>query len=341
MRLLQAIGGARHGGAEAFFERFAIALDKVDVEQRVVIRRNEARANYLRQNGVCTKQLSFGGRLDIITPIYLKRLISEFKPDLVLTWMNRASCQMPKGDHVSIGRLGGYYSLKYYKKCDHLIGNTQDIVDYLIDEGWPNDRAHYIPNFVSSSIQPAVKRSDHMTPIAVPLLLTMGRLHENKGFDVLLKALTHAPRAYLWIAGAGPEELRLRRQVRALGLKPRVRFLGWRKDIAALMAACDVYVCPSRHEPLGNVILEAWVASKPVIAASSQGPKSLIKDEETGLLAEIDDADELGVQINRLINDHVFGKRLGVAGNAQFVKKFREDIVIPKYLKLFKQILEK
>lgn len=340
MRVLQAMAGAHNGGAEAFFERLAIALNKTDVDQKIVIREDAARAARLLAGGVEATQLPFGGMLDFRTSSALKKIANDFKPDVVLTWMNRATRQMPKGDYVSVARLGGYYDLKYYQGCDHLIGNTQDIVDYLVKEGWPEDRAHYVPNFVSAETAEPVNRFKLETPDRAPLLLALGRLHENKAFDVLLEALSMVFNAHLWIAGEGPEELLLRRKARALGVKDRVHFLGWRQDVAALMATCDIYVCPSRHEPLGNVVIEAWAASKPVAAAASQGPKALIKDEKTGLLAEIDDAEELAVQINRLVNDMNLRQRLGEAGHAEFQEKFTEQVVVDQYLNFFKRVTE-
>ncbi|MDP6805062.1 MAG: glycosyltransferase, partial [Rhodospirillales bacterium] len=131
MRVLQAMAGAAMGGAEAFFSRLVPALGRAGVEQRVVIRRNADRARGLRAADLDVVELPFGGALDIYTPIQFKRQIANFQPDVVLSWMNRASAMCPRGDFVHVGRLGGYYDLKYYASCDHLIGNTEDIVFHL------------------------------------------------------------------------------------------------------------------------------------------------------------------------------------------------------------------
>ena len=94
-------------------------------------------------------------------------------------------------------------------------------------------------------------------PGGAPLVLGLGRLHQNKAFDVLLEAVSRVPSVYLWIAGEGPLKTELEKQAENLAVKPRTRFLGWREDTAALLAGADVFVCPSRHEPLGNVVIEA------------------------------------------------------------------------------------
>ena len=340
MRVLQAMAGAQHGGAEAFFERLVIGLSRVGVEQKVVIRKDAARVDLLRAAGVEPTQLPFGGLLDFCTPVALKKICRKYRPDVVLTWMNRATRLMPAGNYAFVARLGGYYDLKYYRRCDHLIGNTQGIVDYLMGQGWPSDRAHYVPNFVSADTVPPAPRADQSTPDDVALLLSLGRLHQNKAFDVLLQAMPSIPKAVLWIAGEGPERDALQAQARELGIVNRVRFLGWRQDVAALMAACDVYVCPSRHEPLGNVVIEAWAGSRPVVAAASQGPSALIEDGVTGLLAPVESADDLAARINQVLNDKNLARDLAKNGHGEFAAKFTEQAVVAQYLDFFNHVME-
>ncbi len=342
MKLMQAMAGAEFGGAEAFFTRLAAALEKTGLSQRVVIRENPSRANQLRQDGVHPVELPFGGRLDIRTSLGLKRQIKEFQPDIVLTWMNRATrmCPAPKnGNFLQVARLGGYYDLKYYKNCDHLIGNTPDIVDYLVKQGWPKDRAHYLPNFVSSKRLPAISRKEFFTPSTVPLIVALGRLHENKAFDVLLKALNRVSDPYLWIVGEGPLRKELEELAGKLAIKPRVRFLGWRDDVEALYAAADIFICPSRHEPLGNVVLEAWAQEKPVIAADSLGPGMLIEHEVNGLLVPVEDDQAMATSIKWLIKEPEFAAQMAQAGLAAYEKDFTEEAVVGQYLEFFERIL--
>jgi len=340
MRVLQAMAGAPHGGAEAFFERLVVALNNAGLEQKVVIRKDPARAERLRGGGVEVTQLPFGGLLDFCTPFALKKITRTYRPDVVLTWMNRATRLMPAGDYRFVARLGGYYDLKYYRRCDHLIGNTRDIVDYLIGQGWPADRASHVPNFVSAETAPPIARSNHSTSDDVPLILSLGRLHRNKAFDVLLDALASVPNAVLWLAGEGPERGALQAQADQLGVADRIRFLGWRQDVAALMATCDVYVCPSRHEPLGNVVLEAWAASRPIVAAASQGPSVLIDDGVSGLLAAVGSAPELAAQINRVISDRGLASELAANGHRGFKAKFTEQAVVNLYMDFFNRLME-
>ncbi|NVK20647.1 MAG: glycosyltransferase [Methylocystaceae bacterium] len=340
MRILQTMAGAEFGGAEAFFVRLAIALQKTDVEQKVIIRENRSRARLLRAGGVDPVELDFGGAFDFKTGFGIKREIKKLQPDVVLTWMNRATKMTPagKGKFVKVARLGGYYDLKYYKDCDHLIGNTQDIVDYLVKEGWPEDRAHYLPNFVNSERADAISRMDLSTPEDAPLLLSMGRLHENKAFDTLLKALARVPGVYLWLAGEGPLRRDLESLAEELGIRPRVRFLGWREDTAALFAASDVYICPSRHEPLGNVVLEGWAQGRPVIAADSLGPGTLINHGDNGVLCPVDNDKAMADAIKWVFGDQEFAYKLATNGWNTFQNEFTEKVVVEKYLDFFDKV---
>ena len=343
MRLLQAMAGAEVGGAEVFFVRLAIAFGNTDIEQRVIIRRDSARARALRNGGVEPLELPFGGRMDFRTRPALQREIDRYKPDVVLSWMSRASWATPKSERPDgyklIARLGGYYDLKYYRHCDYLIGNTEDIVEHIAKQGFDRDRIVYLPNFVHPPQRPAISRIGFDTPLDAPLLLAMGRLHENKAFDVLLRALAKLPEAWLWIAGEGPEGANLSKLAAELGVDDRVRFLGWRDDSDALMQACDIFVCSSRHEPLGNIVLEAWAAGKPVVAAAAAGPVSLIGDDAAGILVPVDDPDGLAAGIRTLLADPANAERLAVEGRRRFEESYTEKAVVAQYQSFFERVI--
>ncbi|MDH5189446.1 MAG: glycosyltransferase [Rhodospirillaceae bacterium] len=343
MRVLQAMAGAEFGGAEAFFTRLVIGLAKSNLDQRVLIRPNSGREQALKKAGIDPVLLKFGGRFDLFTPLAIRNQLRDYRPNIVLTWMNRATAKMPKKkladvDYVHVARLGGYYDLKYYRHCDHLIGNTHDIVDYLIKEGWPKDRAHYLPNFVAADVTPPILRKELHVPDSAKLIMAFGRLHENKGFDVLIRALALIPDAYLCIAGEGPEREALENIALKEGVRPRTRFLGWREDTAALLGASDVFVCPSRHEPLGNVVIESWAQSCPVVAASSQGPTQLINDGENGLLVPVDDHDAMAVAIKRVLTEGDLRNKISANGRASYEADFTEHSVIKQYLDFFQMV---
>ncbi len=159
----------------------------------------------------------------------------------------------------------------------------------------------------------------------------MGRLHRNKGFDTAIRALALVPGATLCIAGEGPEREALTALARECGVADRVHLLGWREDTGALLAACDLFLCSSRHEPLGNIVLEAWSAWRPVVAAAAQGPTELIEDGETGLLAPVDSAEGLADAIKAVLADPQASARLAANGRKQFEKSFAEAPVLAQW----------
>lgn len=321
------MAGARLGGAELFFERLSVALRDAGDEVLTVIRRDEARAARLRAAGLPVTELAFGGpALDWRTKPRLRQALNRFAPAVAISWMSRASAHMPRGPWVSVGRLGGYYDLRHYRGCDHLIGNTRRIVAWLRQRGWPESRTHYLPNFVRDFAGAAP--APDLAGLPRPLLLGLGRLHDDKGFDTLIEAMAHLPGATLAIAGAGPRDGKLRRQAQAAGVAARVRFLGWRNDVGALLAACDVFVCSSRVEPLGNMVLEAWSARRPVVAADAAGPHELIRDGEDGLLVPINQARALAGAIQTIAEDRDVASRVAAAGRTRFEQDFADKPVL-------------
>jgi glycosyltransferase involved in cell wall biosynthesis len=346
MRILQAMAGAQYGGAERFFERLVPALGELGVEQRVLFRKDERRAALLRQAGLHDlHQLGFGNRLDLVTRLGFRQHVRDFAPDIVFTWMSRATLMAPKSPLAGhrfrrVARLGGYYDLKYYRDCDMLVGDTEAIVHYLAGQGWPTDRAAYLPNFVDATPGQALPRDSLFVPEQAPLLLALGRLHANKGFDLLLEAMSHLPDSYLLLAGAGPERESLEARAVQLGVKPRVRFLGWREDVADLMATADLFVHPARHEPLGNVILEAWAHRRPVVATAADGPRLLIEDGVTGLLAPLDQPVLLAAVIRNALYDRAALGRLAVAGERRHQRDFSKAAVVEQYRNFFNRVAE-
>jgi len=331
-RVAMAMAGAAHGGAETFFVRLATALAEAGEDVLAAIRSDPAREAALAAAGVAVRRFPFGGPLDLLTRPRLGVALRRFAPRVVVAWMNRAAGKTPSGPWVQVGRLGGYYDLGYYRRCHHLVGNTEGIVRYIVDQGWPAGRAHFLPNFtpdLSGATPPS--RAQLGVPDRGPLLLAMGRLHRNKGFDTLITALASLTHAHLAIAGVGPERAALEALAAQCGVTSRLTWLGWRDDQAALLAAADLFVCPSRHEPLGNVVLEAWSARRPVVAAASQGPSELITSGADGVLVPVDDAAALADAIAALLADPARAASLADAGRAAWAGRFAPAPVIARW----------
>lgn len=335
MKLVHTLGSAADGGAETYFVELVGAFARAGFDQAAAIRPHARREAALTAMGVKVSLQLFSKPFDFATAPAIEALVREHGAKIVLAWMNRAASRTPPGPYKRIGRLGGYYKLKNYKGFDALVGNTQDIVDWLVSEGWPSASAHYIPNFAREGEGEPIARSYFATPEGVPLLLGMGRLHKSKAHDVSLRALKLLPEAYLWIAGDGPEADDLKTLARDLGVAERVRFLGWRDDAPSLYRSADVCVFPSRFEPLGNVVIQAWAHGLPIVAAASQGPGALIRDGEDGLLAPVDDAEAFAAKVSAAVADASLRVRLSAAGRARIARDFSETAVVGQWRDLF------
>ncbi len=336
MRLMQVMAGGPQGGAEGFYERLAIALREPDIEQMLAFRREPGRAARLRQAGLAISEHAFGGALDLLTPWQLRNVAAKFRPDVTISWMNRGSRMAPDRPGVLAGRLDGYYKLKNFRRCQHLIGITPGICDYAVNAGWPRERVHLIPNFVAGDLQATPQpRGDLDTPEGAPLLLALGRLHPVKGYDVLLRALANVPDAYLWIAGEGAEAARLGRLAEDLKVSARVRWLGWRQDVGALYRAADLCVSSSRFESFGHVIAEAWAHHKPIVSTDVVGPAGTIRNGADGLLVPKDDPGALADAIKTLIADPQRAAAMADAGRDTFLARYSEPVVVSQYRAFF------
>jgi glycosyltransferase involved in cell wall biosynthesis len=294
----------------------------------------------LRAGGIEPVELPFAARwLDFRTRAGLNRAIAGFAPDLVMMWMKRAASFLKPGPYVSLGWLGGFYDLKYYRHCDHLAGMSADMRQHIVSEGWPAERAHILRAYAPEGTGRRLDRKALGMRDDAPLLLALGRLHEAKAFDVLIDAMVQIPEAQLWIAGEGELRSSLEAQIDRLRLSDRVRLLGWRNDRLDLMATADICVFPSRYEPFGIVSIEAWAARVPLVATRSAGPGALIRDGEDGLLVPIDDVAALATTIRRLLGDSALRARIVDRGRLRYEAEFTERAVVASYKALFERML--
>lgn len=321
LRVAHVMAGATTGGAELFFERLCVAQAASGLSVLPIMRQDAARAARMTAGGLPPKELRFGGLTDFRTRPNLRRALTAFAPRVTVAWMNRAARFTPQGDWVLAGRLGGFYDLSYYRKCDHLIGNTHGLVRWMQAQGWAENRVHYLPNFANDlSDTPPIRPAG--LPDGAPFLLALGRLHKNKAFDVLIRAMKHLPGVWLVICGEGPERAALEALARQEGVAERVLMPGWSTRPGGFIKACSVLVCPSRHEPLGNVVIEGFSARKPVVAAASQGPTELIRSGENGLLAPVEDARSLADQLGVALEDKTLAASMAAAGRADYDTTF-------------------
>jgi glycogen synthase len=176
-----------------------------------------------------------------------------------------------------------------------------------------------------------------------PYVLALGRVVPNKGFDLLLRAFAQL-RGHedlcLIVGGDGAQLPDLRRLATELSLGDRVHFSGRlsREQVAALMANAQIFVMPSRLEPFGIVILEAWRARCPVIATIRGGPGEFVDDGRTGLLVDSLEPTQITAALAKLLADGALRDQLRQGGSAR-VLDFDWPTIADQYEARYAEVL--
>lgn len=327
----------KDGGAERFFVHLINGLAERGVEQKVVIRPDRTWRSELHPSIEVIESHFRTLSLDrILLPVRARRLIRDWRPVSVLGWMPKGAKLVPneKGP-LKLVRLGDYpESLDKFRNIDVVICNTPGIAEHVRKLGWKRG-VTVISNFTDLEKAAPVPRSVLNTPADAFVISSMGRFVPRKGFDVILRALTELPEAYFWAVGGGEQEQNLRDLATELGVADRVRFAGWQSDPRPFITASDVFVAASSHEPLGNIILEAWAQQVPVVSTRSEGPSWFMQDGRDGLMIDIGDAHTMAKSIVRLKNDSGLRRQLVKGGLETLQRQFSQDAIVQAYMDLF------
>ncbi len=341
MRILQVMTSRANGGAETYACDVMTKLHEAGVDQCVVMHEDAQRFSELDKLGI---RMAPGPLRVPFAPaqrFLMRGLIAREKPTAIQTWMRRAASLVSNGSQPVIGWFGGYYDPRHFRSCDRLVGVTRDITAHMVKKGVPADRVHYIPTFPTIAPLPPLDRASLRTPADAKVLLTLSRLHEKKGLDTFLHALKDLPGCVAWLAGDGPLQVQLEKLAVDLGVMERVRFLGWRTDRSALLRSADVCVLPSRYEPFGTVILEAWAAGTPLVACASAGPSAHVTDGVTGLLTPIDDADALRSAIAKVLASDELRACLAANGYTAYEQDFTPEAVTAQWIDFYQSAAQR
>ncbi|HEY1936891.1 MAG TPA: glycosyltransferase family 4 protein [Candidatus Angelobacter sp.] len=175
------------------------------------------------------------------------------------------------------------------------------------------------------------------------LIVGMGRLVAQKGFDLLIEAFAHvAARHSNWsvkIMGDGPSRNELETQVQKLNLTGRVEFTGALADPFALLRVADLFVFPSRFEGFGNALCEAMACGLPAISFDCpSGPGDIIRHEEDGLLVPVGDVTALAVAMDELMSNPDYRQRLAKRA-PEVAVRFSLERILGLWDQLFRKVM--
>lgn len=177
---------------------------------------------------------------------------------------------------------------------------------------------------------------------AFPVLLSIGRLHPDKGHIYAIRALPlvlrEFPRARLLIVGDGAEENRLRDETRMLALEENVIFTGYRNDLDALLRRADIGLRMSVNEGVNFTTIQMLAAALPVVGFENPAPKPLLQHDINGLLVPLGDVDALAKRIVELAHAPELGRCLGQAGRLGVQNHYDSATIYAFYAKLYRTL---
>ncbi|MGW3662958.1 glycosyltransferase [Streptomyces sp. NPDC005141] len=220
--------------------------------------------------------------------------------------------------------------LKHYKDVDRMLALTREDADLWIRQGMNN--ASFMPN-------PLPFMPEVPSPRTGNVVVSIGRLHDQKGIDMLLDAWAEtAPRHPDWrlrIYGSGEDEEILKKQCTALGLDGSVDWMGRTGDVPGALRGGSVFVLSSRGEGFPLALMEAMAAGLPCAAFDcAPGVHEIIRDGEDGLLATLGNTGELARRLDTLMSDKALRDAMGEAARVN-VQRFTTDEIVRKWEALF------
>lgn len=365
--ILHTIETAGPGGAETIVLELATRLDPARFRSVALVPRQDWLWLRLRERGVPTYVLEGKSWHDLE---FLKRmagvvrkeqvdLIHSHLPDqnffscLVGRWTGRKTVATYHGVVELRGEDRRRAAIKRWwvrhsaaavvSVCDH-------VARLLEQDGFPKRKLRRIYNGIDAA-RYASSANGHLRrelglPAAAPVVGMVANLRPSKGHEYFIRAARQVaaavPEARFVAAGDTHPRLigPIRRLLAEMNLEERFVFLGFRSDVADLLAAIDVFVLPSTSEGFPLATLEAMAAGKPLVATRTGGTDEIVVDGETGYLVPPADAGALAARILDLLNDPARAAAFGRRGRERVYRHFTLAGMAKEYEKLYGDILE-
>jgi len=216
---------------------------------------------------------------------------------------------------------------------------------------YPGVRAEVLPNGVDPNAAVAADglswRREHHIPIDEPLALVVGRIDPQKGQLTAIQSFSRLSKGRLALVGGVTNDAyynELQSAIGSLGLADRVTIVpGYPRGDRRLWdayAAADVVVLPSRHEPFGIVVLEAWALAKPVVASAVGGLRDLIHDGVDGVLIPSGEPDALATSLSGLFHSAANRLTIGEQGLRNMRDNYTWDAITDRLIGIYQELVD-
>jgi glycosyltransferase involved in cell wall biosynthesis len=304
----------------------------------------------------------FGARGLRSAPRVLRQLRREFRaerPDIVQTFLWHANVLGPlaawsagiarvvTGLRVAEPRRRWRWPLERFagRFADRHVAVSEGVADFARERiGLQAEKIVAIPNGVSLNKEPvaAIDLSHFGISAKRRAVVFIGRLDEQKGIEWLVERspdlFARLPRHDLLIVGKGPLEDAIARRIDRLQVADRVHLLGWRDDVAAILAAADLLVAPSQWEGMSNVVLEAMSVARPVVAFDVEGIRDVLGDNSAAQIVDRKNRDAFIDNVTRIAADQLLQHELGATNRDRVESHFRLDQMVAAYERLYGEL---
>lgn len=229
---------------------------------------------------------------------------------------------------------------RFYPWADKILTVSEAVRVNIIELGVPQNKVQKVANPLDLEL--IDKQTSQSQPSTLPSnkinIVSLGRLHHHKGFDLLIEAFQKLSpefdNLHLSIIGEGPERSKLEQKIKEAQLTEKISLLGQKNQPFQILKNSDIFVLPSRLEGWGLALSEAMYLQKACIAfdCANNGPREMINDRVNGLLAKCLDSDDLAKKLKDLILDKDLRKALGYASRHK-AKDFNVQKVAKEWLK--------
>jgi len=229
-----------------------------------------------------------------------------------------------------------------WRLTKHMICNTKPLYEIISALGMPSEKITYIPNGVDSEFYEAAKIPLSQRP---PLILSVGRLVDNKDYPTLLEAfkivLETIPNAKLRIVGSGPHKLNMQKEISHTSFKNAVELIESSVDTRHHYQEAKIFALTSIVEGQPNVILEAMSSSLPIVATNVGGVPDMVQDRQTGFLSQKGDIRAIAQNICTLLNNEELCQTMGEAGRDRVINEFSFQKMVGTHQSVFEKLWQK